>query len=118
MRIAKFCVVPAVLSIIGACDLLGEQIDVLDAARIYDENPEAFERVRQQFPGPFAEAHRIPAFDDADNRPENIKFLEDLQQSIPVEILQFYTWGEGGPDVIKVVRSEEHTSELQSLMRI
>lgn len=86
-----------------ACWPLERQRDILDAARIYKEAPEAFERVREMFPGPFTDARRIPAFDEADNRPKDIKFLKDLKRSIPAEIIQVYTWGEDGPDVIRVV---------------
>jgi hypothetical protein len=118
MRIAGLCVVLAALSLIGACDLFEEQIDVLDAAQIYEENPEAFERVRERFPGPFTEARRIPAFDDADNRLEDISFLEDLKETIPVEVLQLGTWGEGGPDVMRVVVGTDGLSVSGSLVSL
>jgi len=103
MQIVRLGIVLAATVLLSACDLFGEQLDVLDAARIYKENPEVFERVRAQYPGPLTEPRRIPAFEETKNRPEDIAFLEDLRESIPVELLQVSTWGEGGPDVIRVV---------------
>ncbi|MFZ2102843.1 MAG: hypothetical protein WAU86_19990 [Oricola sp.] len=93
----------AVLMSLGGCDLMFPQRDILDAARLYEENPKAFNRIRLQYPGPFTEPKRVPEFDDVDNEPGDVAFLEELRQSIPAEILVFYSWGKGGPDVIRVV---------------
>jgi hypothetical protein len=80
-----------------------EQRDILDAAELFEENRSIFENIRQHYPGPFTEVRRIPAFEEADNRAEDIAFLEGLQRSIPVEILELYSWGKAGHDMIQVV---------------
>jgi hypothetical protein len=94
---------PVLLIFISGCDLLFPQRDILDAARLYEENSKLFNRIRLHYPGPFTEARRVPAFNDADNRPDDIAFLNELQQSIPAEILQLYSFEREGTDGIEVV---------------
>lgn len=103
MRTARLCSLPVVLLLLSACDPFGEQLDVVDAARLYEENLEVFERIRARYPGPFDGWRRIPAFEESENRPEDIAFLEEIQRSLPVEILSLHPWGPGGSDVIEVV---------------
>lgn len=122
MELARFCFVAAAAVMLAACDLVEElfeeQINILDAARIYEENPGAFVRVRENFPGPFIDPRRIPAFDPEDDRPEDVRFLEDLQQSIPVETIYLFTRGKGRPDNIEVVLGTYGLSVSGSLVSV
>jgi hypothetical protein len=102
-RVGSLVLSFAFLMLLGGCDLLFPQRDILDAARLYEKNPRAFERIRKHYPGPFTEVRRIPSFEDVDNRPEDIAFLKEIQGSVPAEVLDLYSWGDGGPDVIRVV---------------
>jgi hypothetical protein len=118
MNAVKFCVVTAVLLLLGACDLLFPQIEILVAARTFEENQEAFERIRERFSGPLTEHRRIPAFDKADDRPEDMEFLAELQQSIPVESINLGPFGKGGPDSIRVVVGTSGISVSGSLVAV
>lgn len=103
MRLAGLVLLSAMFALTSACRPFGSQLDIHDAARIYAENPEVFHRIRQQFPGPLDEARRIPAFESSEDKAEEIAFLEELKESIPVEILQVYRYRPDGPDAIDVV---------------
>jgi len=105
-RVAQFgkvAILSAALLFTGGMGLPFQQGDILDTAKLFDEHRDVFERIRQHYPGPFPEVRRIPAFEEVDNRPEDIAFLESLQRSIPAEILILYSRHDDGSDVIEVV---------------
>lgn len=83
-------VFPILLFAVAACDPFETRLDILDAAEIYSQNIEAFERVRRHYPGPYVQSVRIPEFDLEESRAEDLAFLEEIQKELPVETIKLY----------------------------
>ena len=81
----------------------GGDMNILDAAALFEANPEAFVSIRKNYPGPFNGFVRIPARNPADETPEAERFIKSLREKIPVEFVDFFPLGDTGKDEIDVI---------------
>ena len=81
----------------------GEDMDILDAAAIYQANRPAIETIREDFPGPYTEFVRVPARDPAKETVRGKVLLARLRQSFPVEFVDFFPAGNTGEDEINII---------------
>lgn len=96
-----------ILNMFAAAMLTGcggsEDMNILDAAAIYEANQPVIETIREDFPGPYADFVRVPARDPAKETVRGQVLLARLRQSFPVEFVDFFPIGNTGQDEINVV---------------
>ena len=88
---------------INSCAPEGGRPNILDAARIYNSQPDAFAEIILTHPGSITEFTRIPARDPAKETSANKLLLKRLRKAFPVEFIDFYPRSASGRDEINVV---------------
>ncbi len=85
------------------CDTGDTGRNILDAAAIYEANPQAFATIRQSYPGPYRDFVRVPARNPANATREGALFIKQLRKDFPVEFVDFFPLAGAGKDEIDVV---------------
>ncbi|GJL96036.1 MAG: hypothetical protein DHS20C05_24410 [Hyphococcus sp.] len=80
-----------------------KNLTILDAAALYEAQPEVFTSVRDRYPGPFSDFSRVPHRDPSKETRHEKEFLKELRQNIPVEFIDFFPMGETGRDEIDII---------------
>jgi len=89
--------------LIAGCDTGDTGMNILDAAAIYEANPEAFASIRENYPGPYRGFTRVPARDPAKQTRQDTIFIKKLRKHFPVEFIDFLPLADTGKDEIDVV---------------
>ncbi len=89
--------------LIAGCDTGDKGLNILDAAAVYEANPEAFASIRENYPGPYRDFMRVPARDPAKQTRQDTIFFKKLRKHFPVEFIDFFPLAGSGRDEIDVV---------------
>jgi hypothetical protein len=87
----------------AGCDTGDKGRNILDAAAIYEANPETFASIRRKYPGPYRDFVRVPARDPGKATREGTLFIKQLRKNFPVEFVDFFPLAGTGNDEIDVV---------------
>lgn len=90
------------ISLLG-CGAENANLNILDAASIYESNRASFRDIRTNYPGPFAEFTRIPARDPSKSTRQGKALLEALRKDFPVEFIDFFPQSNTGKNEINVI---------------
>lgn len=92
----------AAVGLVAGCSS-GEDMNILDAAALYEANEDALNSIRDSYPGPYTEFMRVPARDPAKETRKGKEFIEGLRRSIPVEFVDFFPTSGLGKDEINIM---------------
>lgn len=81
----------------------GEDMDILDAAALYEVNQNTFDGIRDYYPGPYNGFSRVPARDPAKETRKGKQLIEKLRASFSVEFIDFFPMGDTGKDEMNVM---------------
>lgn len=81
----------------------GDEIDIVDAAAIYNANQVSLDAIRDYYPGPYNDFMRVPARNPAKETRKGKELIARLRNSMPVEFIDFFPMGDTGKDEINVM---------------